>query len=235
MAKSDEFDLVDRDSGILTKEDREYLLGEQTPPSDSADRHRRWRIRKNLRHALLDFIFLNRGLSQDDISKVFEEIEEWHNQRIVQLAPDADDDVEADDQEADAADVEDEKRGEEIPERPWMQRAWQEAVEFLFYSLIVQGLERHRLPVELIEGAVQEAIWAHGFLERGEYLQVPVTLNIDWEAAEIHDLDDLVERIEAGDLPDDEERLERWLMTLYNADRMGWEDAERIYRAQTDR
>lgn len=68
---------VDRPRGILTKSDREYLLGEASiePQSDS-ERHVRRRIRERIRNAILDFTLIFENLEGRDRRQIFEGTDE---------------------------------------------------------------------------------------------------------------------------------------------------------------
>lgn len=69
----------DRDRGILTPTDREFLLGESEIESKSqSERNARARIRKRLRNAVLDFPILLEHLEDRDLKQVFDPDVLWH-------------------------------------------------------------------------------------------------------------------------------------------------------------
>lgn len=70
---SNQFDPDARPRGILTKQDRRYLLN-QDEYDTQASRDKRYRIRNRVRNGLRDFPFLMM-LPDDDRSKVFQRIE----------------------------------------------------------------------------------------------------------------------------------------------------------------
>lgn len=61
----------ERPRGILTKEDREYLVGEKDL-SDQAERDTRYRIRERVKNAVWDFHLLTTFHEQRDRERVFE-------------------------------------------------------------------------------------------------------------------------------------------------------------------
>lgn len=75
-------ELVDRERGILTKQDRIFLLGgiealeeergEEYADSANEARRRRQLIRDRVRNALLDFSFLVRGMDDSDMEQIVE-------------------------------------------------------------------------------------------------------------------------------------------------------------------
>jgi len=66
-----EFSRVDRERAILTKSDRQFLLGEKEL-SENAERNARYRIRKRAVNGILDVAFLNYFLREDDTAQIFE-------------------------------------------------------------------------------------------------------------------------------------------------------------------
>jgi len=68
----------DRDRGILSPADREFLLtGGDNLNSDQSRRNARRRIRNRIRNAIIDFDIITRLLADDDKRLVFEEEGEW--------------------------------------------------------------------------------------------------------------------------------------------------------------
>lgn len=64
---------LDRERGVLTPDDRNYLIGEKEL-SDQAERNTRFRIRKRLKNSLFDFNILYDYLPSEDRKQVFEEV-----------------------------------------------------------------------------------------------------------------------------------------------------------------
>jgi hypothetical protein len=62
---------ADRDRGILTPSDREFLLGRKTDYTEHSKKQKRNRIRRRLRNAILDFTILFEALETRDRETVF--------------------------------------------------------------------------------------------------------------------------------------------------------------------
>ncbi|WP_245902839.1 hypothetical protein [Salinigranum rubrum] len=62
---------ADRDRGILTPSDREFLLGRKTDYTEHSKKQKRNRIRRRLRNAILDFTILFEHLEARDRETVF--------------------------------------------------------------------------------------------------------------------------------------------------------------------
>jgi hypothetical protein len=59
---------INRDRGILTKDDRMHLIDEKDL-SEQAERNTRYRIRNRLRNSLYDFMFIDQELDNDDLKQ----------------------------------------------------------------------------------------------------------------------------------------------------------------------
>ncbi|WP_435360282.1 hypothetical protein [Haloarchaeobius sp. DFWS5] len=66
-----EFD-ADRPRGVLSKADREYLLGLSEMTHEQSKRNAEARIRKRVTHGILDFYLLIRNLDREDRRQIFE-------------------------------------------------------------------------------------------------------------------------------------------------------------------
>lgn len=62
----------DRDRGVLTPSDREFLLGRKTDYTDHSKKQKRNRIRRRVRNAILDFTILFESLDERDRETVFD-------------------------------------------------------------------------------------------------------------------------------------------------------------------
>ncbi|WP_458209288.1 hypothetical protein [Haladaptatus sp. NG-SE-30] len=62
---------ADRDRGILTPSDREYLIGRKSDYTEHSKKQKRNRIRRRLRNAILDFTILFEHLEDRDRETVF--------------------------------------------------------------------------------------------------------------------------------------------------------------------
>ncbi|WP_254863525.1 hypothetical protein [Halovivax gelatinilyticus] len=67
---------VDRERGMLSPADRAYLLGEREMGHDQSKRNAESRIRRRVRHALLDWNLLLHTLPTKDRRRLFEEIQD---------------------------------------------------------------------------------------------------------------------------------------------------------------
>lgn len=79
---------ADRDRGILTPSDREFLLGRKTDYTEHSKKQKRNRIRRRLRNAILDFTILFDHLDDRDRETVFnpeDEAREDYTQGIVDM------------------------------------------------------------------------------------------------------------------------------------------------------
>lgn len=65
---------INRPLGILTKTDRQYLLGEKEYQSQSAELNKRRDIRRRIKNGIYDFALINRNLPERDRDKLFSEI-----------------------------------------------------------------------------------------------------------------------------------------------------------------
>jgi hypothetical protein len=69
---------AERDRGVLSPSDREYLVtGGENLKSDQSRRNTRRRIRHRIRNAIIDFDLITRLLADEDRDLVFEEDGEW--------------------------------------------------------------------------------------------------------------------------------------------------------------
>ncbi len=62
----------DRDRGVLTPSDREFLLGRKTDYTEHSKKQKRNRIRRRVRNAILDFTILFEHLDERDRETVFD-------------------------------------------------------------------------------------------------------------------------------------------------------------------
>ena len=193
MTDNDEFDLVDRSTGILTKKDRRYLLGELDENlTQGGERNRRYRIRKRLRNALWDLYILHETMPLGDVETLFEEIYEWRQDVEVAVA-----------------------RDEEIPPAPEFIDAWKGSVQFLVFALVGLDIGHREL-----ENAVSDAIYQHQLYFQDKLVDIEVTVEADWENADEYTMDELEDLVENGDLPDDPVKADMMLTALFRKGRI---------------
>ncbi|MHC3439560.1 hypothetical protein ACYJ1Y_16080 [Natrialbaceae archaeon A-gly3] len=65
-------EMIERRRGMLTESDRKFLWGYDRPDEDYAINQKRFRIRRRIRHSLLDFAFLS-SLREEDVRLIFED------------------------------------------------------------------------------------------------------------------------------------------------------------------
>lgn len=186
MGESDEFDLVDRPDAILTRKDRKYLRGEIEPSSASTERMRRHRMRERLRNALWDLYILHETMPLDDVHKLFGEIYDWHEERVV------------------AKD-----RGDEVPPVPMLIDAWKGSIQFLVFGLLRFDIGQYEL-----ENAIADAIYQHELYYNDTFVDVPVHVEVDRENADEYSLDEIEELVANDDLPDDPVKADQMLKAL---------------------
>lgn len=66
----------DRERGILTRTDRDVLLGEKEYETEQGLRNARHRIREHIRHSLYDTFLITTSIDQDEIDKVLDRKQE---------------------------------------------------------------------------------------------------------------------------------------------------------------
>ena len=79
---------TDRERGILTPSDREFLVGTKTDYTDHSKKQKRNRIRRRLRNAILDFTILFEHLEDRDRETVFnpeDDSREAYTQGIIDM------------------------------------------------------------------------------------------------------------------------------------------------------
>jgi len=207
MAENDDFDLVERATGILTEKDRRYLLGELDEElTQGGERNRRYRIRKRLRNALWDLYILHETMPLGDVETLFEEIYEWRQDVEVAQA-----------------------RGEEIPPAPEFIDAWKGSVQFLVFALVGLDIGHHEL-----ENAVSDAIYQHQLYFEDRLVDVDVTVEADWENADEYTLAELEELVDAGDLPDDPKLADMMLTALARKGRITPSEYQEFFEGVVD-
>lgn len=71
MIRPEQYLDLDRERGVLTSSDREYLIGKNEPESSQVDSNIRNRIRDRTRNAILDFWLINSHLDEKDRRMIF--------------------------------------------------------------------------------------------------------------------------------------------------------------------
>lgn len=147
---SEEAESETRNRGFLTKDDRQYLLGEKdNPPQGSARRQKHLNIRDRLENAILDFQIVAQHLPDKDIEQVSEPLYDWGRDRRR---------------------LNEEGRYDQVPESREMIDAWVSLFNFFGYSLALGQLSEMNVLRNLI---IQEG------LERG-YRKYMLSLDQDY-------------------------------------------------------
>lgn len=200
--------LVDRGRGILTKHDREYLLGQLDGQlSDNAEYQKRHKIRERVRNAIYDFHILSGNLSFEDIDQLFEPAYDWS--------------IEA-------------RRFREqgfngLPEYPLFIDSWSSLFEFFFYSLSTYGIQDSTtLAMMVIEDAIERAVRRYGFDIENKYIKTDARLNIN--IAERSPLLEYVRSVEQR-LPSDSEQSKEILLQMYQKNQIPYSVAVYLYEA----
>lgn len=187
-----EFDWVDRDRGILTKRDREFLLGDiDNELNDNQQYQKRYQIRQRIRNAMFDFHILYRALPRRDVSMLWDETDYWISRSQGQR------------QRGDAP---------PYPEIPLLGRCWRDWVALFVYAQIITGIpEAESLVQWVIEQGVNKAIRRHTLENYNMYQEVDSTL--EWGTGDAYKLMDYLQHI-GQQLPEDPNKAEEKLLEL---------------------
>lgn len=157
----EQFDWIKRDRGILTRRDREILVGQAGEDlDDNALNQRYYNIRNRVRNSIYDFYFLSNRLPVRDIEQIFEPAYEWSIEKRKQL-----------------------ERGpaEGDPDFTPFLRGLISFFELFGYGLSAGGKQETQL---LLEGLPEQGI-EHGYRQyqhdnRQTYQEIDVTLSIEY-------------------------------------------------------
>lgn len=187
-----EFDWVDRDRGILTKRDREFLLGDiDNELNDNQQYQKRYQIRQRVRNAMFDFHILYHALSRRDVSMLWDETDDWISRSQGQR------------QRGDAP---------PYPEVPLLGRCWRDWVALFVYAQIITGIpEAESLVQWVIEQGVNKAVRRHTLENYNMYQEVDSTL--EWGTGDAYKLMDYLQHI-GQQLPEDPNKAEEKLLEL---------------------
>lgn len=126
---------TERGRGILTKRDRRFLLGQLDDELDqNARNQKRYRIRKQIQNAILDFQLIAQNLPVTDIQQVFEPLYGWSIKKRKL-----------------------EERGRELgsPDLPEVAFGWLAMLEFFSYGMHAGGKSENR---GLLQGIIKEGV-----------------------------------------------------------------------------
>ncbi|MFY4815275.1 hypothetical protein ACOJIV_21640 [Haloarcula sp. AONF1] len=157
---SEEFDWVERDRGVLTKRDREILLGRAGDDLDkNAQNVRRYNIRERIQNALYDFHIIAQNLPLADIQQLFDPAYDWSRNRRR---------------------LDEEGRTSTQPEIDELLRSWLSLFEFFSYGMYAGGKQETQVLMEgLIEGGIERGYreYQHDNLQTYREIDVNIDLN----------------------------------------------------------
>lgn len=187
-----DFDWVDRDRGILTKRDRQFLRGNLDEELNDNQRYqKRYQIRQRIRNAMFDFHILYRALPRRDISMLWDGTDDWiyraqgHRQR------------------GDAP---------PYPDMPLLGKCWRDWIAMFVYAQIITGIPEAESLVEwVIEEGVNKAVRRHMLENYNMYQEVDATL--DWGAGDAYRLMDYLQYI-GPQIPENPDEAEEYLLNL---------------------
>lgn len=180
--------MSERNRGILTPNDREYLLGKREDIEGAYERRVRKQIRERILNAIIDFWILERCLDDNDLAQIFDPdrgkqtVIPDSNQR--EFPPSWYTRVHEEYRTGSPLQERD-KREEPDPATTVFEEALKDAISFLY-----QGSEQ--LPAVEFEQIVEEGI-TKAVREHGK------TASADIEIRDA-ELDDLIQKLEDGDL-----------------------------------
>lgn len=188
----DDFDWVDRDRGILTKRDRQFLRGELDDELNDNERYqKRYQIRQRIRETMFDFHILYRALPSRDIDMLWDETDDWIFRSQAQR------------QRGDAP---------PYPEIPLLGRCWRDLIALFVYAQIVTGIPEAEVLVEwVIEEGVNKAVRRYTLENYNMYREVDSEL--DWGTGEIYGLTEHLQYI-GRQIPEDMKEAEEYLLRL---------------------
>lgn len=151
-------DLIERDRGILTEHDRQYLLGELDEElNDNAEYQKRHQIRNRIRNAIYDFQIITGELEPRDIDQLFEPADEWAVK---------------------ARHLNEQGRQSSFPKFPLFVECWSAMIQFFVYSQISSNIKESRLLARwVIERGVSRTLRQYGFDYTNEYYETDVSLH----------------------------------------------------------
>jgi hypothetical protein len=188
----DDFDWVDRDRGILTKRDRQFLRGDLDDELNDNERYqKRYQIRQRIREVMFDFHILYRALPSRDIDMLWDETDDWIFRSQAQR------------QRGDAP---------PYPEIPLLGRCWRDLIALFVYAQIVTGIPEAEVLVEwVIEEGVNKAVRRYTFENYNMYREMDSEL--DWGTGETYGLTEYLQYI-GQQIPEDTKEAEEYLLRL---------------------
>lgn len=160
---SDEFDVVDRERGILTKRDREILLGRAGEELDqNAMNVRRYDIRNRIENAIHDFRILAENLPLSDVQQLFDPAYKWSKERRR---------------------LNDQGRQSATPDITPVLWSWLTLFDFYSYGMFVGGKPETQILMRgLVESGVERAFRRYQYDFYDTYEEVDASFTLDYES-----------------------------------------------------
>lgn len=158
---SEEFDWVERDRGVLTKRDRQILLGRAGDDLDkNAQNVRRYNIRERIQNALYDFHIIAQNLPLADIQQLFDPAYDWSRNRRR---------------------LDEEGRTSTQPEIDELLRSWLSLFEFFSYGMYAGGKQETQVLLEgLVEGGIERGYREYQHDNLQTYREIDVDLDLNY-------------------------------------------------------
>lgn len=158
---SEEFDWVERDRGVLTKRDREILLGRAGEDLDkNAQNVRRYNIRERIKNALYDFHIIAQNLPLADIQQLFEPAYDWSRER---------------------RQLDEEGRTSVQPDIDQLLWSWLALFEFFSYGMYAGGKRETQVLMEgLVEGGIERGYREYQHDNLQTYREIDVDLGLNY-------------------------------------------------------
>lgn len=208
MSENDNY--IERDRGILTERDREYLLGELDDElSENAEYQKRYQIRQRIQNAMFDFWLISRQLSPKDTGLLWGDTDNWIYKSKRQR-----------------------ERGEAppYPEKPFLAECWRDLIGFFVYSQLSVDLpEAEKLVEWTIEQGVAIGVRRKFFEQLRMYQTTEPSLN--WGIGDRYRLIDFLDYIKQQ-VPEDPDEAESYLQKLINQGHIQRSHAVTIYQSK---
>jgi len=203
---SDEFDLIDRDRGILTKRDREILMGDfDEGLTENALYQRYYSIRNRLENAILDFYLLSRHLPLQDIQQVFEPAYEWSRER---------------------RHLNEQGRTETRPDLSMFLQGWLSLFEFYAYGMLAGDMEEtHGLMRGLMTTGLERGIRGYQHENYRTYQEVAASLSLEYGSKVLQE--NYLRQVQ-NDLPSEPDKAAEEVMRLYRQRKIPYQVASQL-------
>ncbi|WP_284013579.1 hypothetical protein [Halobaculum litoreum] len=204
---SEEFDWVERDRGILTKRDRQILLGRAGENLDrNAQNVRRYNIRERIKNALYDFHIIAQNLPVADIQQLFEPAYDWSRER---------------------RQLDEEGRTSAHPDIDQLLWSWLDLFEFFSYGMYAGGKQETQVLMQgLVEGGIERGYREYQHDNLQTYREIGVDLDLNYGNLVLRD--NYLQGIQQ-DLPSEESEIAEEVLRLRQLRKISQLDASRWF------